>query len=328
MVALSLFTVYDQYRGLIPSSIGGDVSKSVEYGQLYNLEQVVHGRAGDPWQYRIASAWIALRARDVARVAGFHKHQGVVGFLGWRVLQNIAIFGLAWLLYRRLGLGPPAAALGLVLVAYAMTQALYHAGLAWDTYGDVALYLGAALLILARRYAWIVPLSVVAALNRDTGGLIPVMLIATAVPLGLRTAEGRRAALLGLAALAAFGVTIAAVRIAMGPSKLIVPEGHHQGWELFKFNVTRGVTWDNVFKMVTVIPLLALIQWRSWPPALRVLAVTVVPVWLVVHFFGAVVAETRLLLVPYVLVAVPGALAGLRAADAERRVPSAVSGAP
>jgi hypothetical protein len=224
------------------------------------------------------------------------------------VLQNVAIFGLAWLFYRRLGLGPPAAALGLVLIAYAMTQALYNVGLAFDTYSDVVVYLAAAVLILDRRYAWIVPLTVVGALNRETCALVPVMLLATGVRLGVRSEEGRRAALVGLAALAAFGVTIAAVRIAVGPGKLILPYGHHPGWDLFEFNVTRGLTWDFVFRTVTVVPLVALWHYRRWPAALRSFALAVVPVWVAVHLFAAVIAETRLLLVPYALVLVPGAL--------------------
>ena len=51
-------------------------------------------------------------------------------------------------------------------------------------------------------------------------------------------------------------------------------------------------------------------------------ALAVVPVWFAVHLFAAVIAETRLLLVPYVVVFVPGALMGFKAAQ------EAVSGHP
>jgi hypothetical protein len=40
-------------------------------------------------------------------------------------------------------------------------------------------------------------------------------------------------------------------------------------------------------------------------------AIAVVPLWIALHFFLAVVAETRLMLVPHVLVFVPGALAAV-----------------
>lgn len=317
VLALSVATVYDQFRGLIALSPGGNPYQVVEGALARQAEEVVSGRAGDPWKYRLASTWLALRARDAARAAGFDQ-PAVVGFLGVRLLQNIGIFGLAWLLFRRFGASRYASALGLALVAWAMTQALFHSGLSWDTYGDLLVYLAAALLIVDRRYAWVLPLTILGAVNRETSGLVPVMLLASAVPLGLRTPEGRRVALLGAAALALFAATVLIVRRAMGPGELIIPFGRHHGRELFEYNVTRGQTWDNLFRTMTIVPLLALTQWRRWPTALRVFAVAVVPAWVAIHFFAAVVDETRLMLVPYVLVFVPGALMGLGSAE---RVP-------
>ena len=126
----------------------------------------------------------------------------------------------------------------------------------------------------------------------------------------------------GLTSLVAFGITVAAVRLIVGPGHLILPFGHHYGWDLFRYNVTRAVTWDNVFRTLTVVPFIALWQLRRWPVALQTFALAVVPVWFAVHLFAAVIAETRLLLVPYVLVFVPGALMGFRAAQ------EAVSGHP
>lgn len=311
VVALSLATVYDQFRGLSAISADGNPYHFVQRAQAARAAQIVRGEGGDPWQYRVGSEWLAKESMDAARAVGF-SDPAIVGFLGFRVLQNVVIFGLAWLLYRRLGLPRAAAVLGLVLVAYAMTQSLYRAGLAFDTYSDLVVYLAAAVLILDRRYAWIVPLTVVGAISRETCGLVPVMLVATGLRLGVRTDEGRRAALLGAVALAAFAITVAVVRIVVGHGDLIVPYGQHQGWELFRFNVTRGVTWDNVFRTLTIVPLVALWQLRGWPPALRSFALAVVPVWVVVHLFAAVIAETRLLLVPCVLVFVPGALMAFR----------------
>jgi hypothetical protein len=310
VLALSVATVYDQFRGLIPVSPGANPHTFVEQNQVARNRGVLRGEGGDPWKYRVASEWLASQARRIARAAGFHE-PAVAGFLAFRVLQNAAIFGLAWLLYRRLGLSRYASVLGLGLIAWAMTQALLHSGLAFDTYGDVVVYLAAALLILSRRYAWVVPLAAIGALNRDTSGLVPIVLIAWAVPMGLRTPEGRRVVRLGLAALAAFAATTVALRVAAGPGDLILPYGRHPGWQLFEYNFGRGQTWDQLFRTLTVLPLLALWSFRRWPLSLRVLGVALVPAWLTIHAFGAVLQETRLLLVPYVLILVPGALIGL-----------------
>jgi hypothetical protein len=307
VLLLSLATVYDQYRGLSAISDDQNPRHFVQFAQPARVDRILRGEGGDPWQYRVASEWLAKESERAAKLLGF-RDTATVGLLTFRVLQNIAIFALAWLLYRRFGLSRAAAAIGLALVAYAMTQSLYNVGLAFDTYGDLIVYLAAGVLIIDRRYAWIVPLTIVGAINRETCALVPVMLLATALRLGVRTDEGRRAALLGLASLMAFGVTLATVRLVVGPGDLIIPYGHHHGWDLFKFNVTRGITWDNVFRTLTIVPLVALWQYPRWPPALRTFALAVVPVWVVVHLFAAVIAETRLLLVPYVLVFVPGAL--------------------
>jgi hypothetical protein len=316
VLLLAVATVYSQFRGLAGISDDGNARHFVQFAQPARVDRILRGEGGDPWQFRVASEWLAKESERAAKAVGFGD-PATFGLLGFRVLQNVVIFALAWLLYRRFGLTRAAAALGLALLAYAMTRSGYHAGLTFDTYGDLAVYLAAGVLILDRRYAWIVPLTIVGAINRETCGLVPLMLAATGLRLGRRTPEGRRALLLGLAALAAFAVTVAAVRVVVGPGHLIIPYGKHHGFELFGYNVGRGVTWQNIFETVTIVPMIALYRVREWPPALRTFALAVVPIWLVVHLFGAVLAETRLLLVPYALVAIPGALIGLNLARKE-----------
>jgi hypothetical protein len=202
--------------------------------------------------------------------------------------------------------------LGLGLLAWSMSESLLHVQMSFNTYTDIALYLAAALLILDRRYAWIVPLSIAAALNRETGGLIPVMLIAVGIAYGLRTEDGRRAVRIGAIALAAFAVTYGAIRLAVGPSYYILGNGHHPGFDMLKYNLGRGITYDFVFQTVNIVPLLAALSWRRWPVELKAFAIAVVPAWLAIHLFTAVLAETRLLLVPYALALLPGALLALR----------------
>ena len=63
-----------------------------------------------------------------------------------------------------------------------------------------------------------------------------------------------------------------------------------------------------LFGTLGIIPLLDILSVRLWPVGLRAFFWAIVPVWLVVHSFVGVLAETRLLLVPFVLVLLPGAL--------------------
>lgn len=316
VLLLAVGTVYVQFRDLAQVSDDGNARHFVQFAEPARVDRILRGEGGDPWQYRVASVWLAKESERAAKALGF-SDPATVGLLGFRVLQNLAIFALAWILYRRLGLGRRAAAVGLALLAAALSQAGFNAGMSFDTYTDLVVYLAAAILILDRRYAWIVPLTILGAVNRETCGLVPLMLMAVGLSLGRRTPEGRRALLLGLASLVAFAATVAIVRAVVGPGDLIIPYGKHHGFELFWFNVGRGVTWEHVFETVTVVPLIALWQLPRWPAALKAFGLAIVPVWLVVHAFGAVLVETRLLLVPYALIAIPGALAGLDSARKE-----------
>jgi hypothetical protein len=310
IVLLALATVYVQYRGLLEDSAGRDPKQFIEVDLRERHDAVLDGTVGDPWRYRLLSDWGAEGALRTADALGFSQ-PAVVGFLGFRVLQNLAIFALMWLFLRRLGFGWYERLFGLGLLAWGFTQALFHQAMSFNTYGDIAFYLAAALLILHRRWWWVVPLAVVAAINRETSGLIPVMLMAMAWPLGWRSEEGRRALRIGAVALVAFGATYGIVRLAVGPSFFIVPNGQDPGAELFEYNVARGMTWDFVFQTLNILPLLALLAWRRWSPELKAFGMAIAPAWIAIHVFTSVLAESRLLLVPLALVFIPGALAGL-----------------
>jgi hypothetical protein len=310
IVVLALATVYVQYRGLLVDSGGRDIQQFIEEDLRERHDAILDGTQGDPWRYRLLSEWGAEASLETADAIGFGK-PAVVGFLGFRVLQNLAIFGLMWLFLRRLGIGWFESLLGLGLLAWGFTQALHHQAMSFNTYGDVAFYLAGALLILHRRWWWVVPLTVLAALNRETSGLIPVMLMAMAWPLGRHSEEGRRALRIGAIALVAFGATYGIVRLAVGSAFFIEPNGQSPGLELLDYNLTRGMTWDFVFQTLNVLPLLALIAWRSWPDELKAFGAAVVPAWVGIHLFTSVLAESRLLLVPLALVFIPGVLAGL-----------------
>jgi hypothetical protein len=129
---------------------------------------------------------------------------------------------------------------------------------------------------------------------------------------GLKTGAGRRAVKIGGAGLVAFAATYGLVRLAVGPSYYILGNGHHPGFDMLEYNLGRGITYDFIFQTVNIVPLLALLSWRRWPVELKAFAIALVPAWLVIHLFTSVISETRLLLVPFAVALVPGALLALR----------------
>jgi hypothetical protein len=313
IVSLSAGTAFVEYRHL--AQLESPRVSSVVYLQVFERarhDDTLNGKGMSPGVYRILPEWGAEASVVAAKAAGLH-HPYAVGFEAFRVLQNLVIFTMLWVLLRRFRFGRLTAAFGLALFAGAMAVALHNSGLAFNACGDVAFYLIAAVLILDGRYAWIVPLSVVGALNRETSGLIPVMLVAIAVMRGIRTDEGRRALRFGLAALAAYAITYASVRLVVGSAPLFKPFGVGPGWGYVKFNLRNGFTWEYLFRTFNVIPFVALAGLSRWPRQLKAFALAIVPVWLVVHLVAAALAETRLLLVPYAVVVIPGALFALAA---------------
>ena len=322
VLLLSAGTLYVQYRELGSLYPGIDSAALVEGGQLGRHDQTLSGVIGDPWRFRLLSEWIVEGVLEAVEGLGVTR-PALVGFLGFRFAQNIAIFALAWLLYRRLGASRYVAALGLALVAWAMTHALYHSALSYDTYMEVVLFLVAAHLALSRRFEWLVPLTAIAVLNRESSALIAAIPFAM-VALGCeRGAGARRALACGTAALIGAAVAFASVRLAVGPADLIEADGRGPGLELIEYNLGRAVTWGNLFETFTVLPFLAIAAFSRWPRDLKALGLAVVPAWVAAHLVLAVAAETRLLLVPYVLVVVPGALAALRERDAPEEVRTA-----
>lgn len=311
VLGLTAVTVWAQYRGLAHVLPDTD---SVGYLQFYELgahTSALHGTGLEPGVYRILSEWGTELFLKAAHGLGFY-HWPVVGFVAFRVLQNLVIFGAFWVLLRRFGFDRRLAAAGMGLLAWAMTQALHNSGLAFNTYTDLAIYIVAAILILDGRYRWIVPLIVVGALNRETSGLIPLMLLAVAVMHGLRTDSGRRALRYGIAALAVYAATTVALRLIVGPAPLFKPFGLSPGGAYAEYNLRSGLTWEFLARTLTIVPFLALAGVRRWPRELKAFGLAIVPAWLVIHLFASILAESRLLLVPYAVVLVPGALFALR----------------
>ncbi len=69
-------------------------------GQLQEHDNVLTGQAPNPWQYRVLSEIVAEGFIDLFRLLRIQDPVGF-GFISFRLLQNIAIFLLAFALYRQ-----------------------------------------------------------------------------------------------------------------------------------------------------------------------------------------------------------------------------------
>jgi len=278
--------------------------------QIERHQFILAGHAGNPWQYRVLSDYIAEGMIRVFKKAGV-QDAAVVSFILLRVLLDTAIFLISFLYYKKLGLSTVHALIGMSILAWGMSYAHYDSDLQFSTYFDVIFYLLAGVCILYEKPLWIIPISFFAALNRETSGLISVMFLFSFVNKDT-ISNGIEKQLRNIAIFCvAFTLYMAVfffLRLYYGEQRLIVPHGHHPGFDLLQYNLTRLVTWDKLFATLGIIPILAAIGYKKWTPQLKIFFWVIVPVWFTIHIFGAVIAETRLFLVPQALIFVPGAL--------------------
>ena len=305
LLILSALTVAEQYRGLFDT---GSM-------QIERHVALLENESLDPWQYRMFSVYAVEGYLYVARALGWSRDP-MTAMLVFRGLQNLALFLVAWLFYRRLGIRPLLTLLGLVILAFGMGQAIFESDLSFNLYFDLIFYLLSALLIARRRDGWLIPLSILAAANRETSLLIPFLLLAARVQLRPLKLESRTAAVAGAALLGQVAVYLG-LRAALGPKSPFFPHDIQWGWDLLIYNVARWQTWEMLAATFSVVPLLALALFRRWPDILRRYFWVMVPVWLVLHTLLGVLAETRILLVPYALILLPGALFATQASFGE-----------
>lgn len=300
---LSLFVVYDQ----VFNRIGLDYLWD-EQLRLFH-RGVIEGTAIDPWQFRILSPYLLEGLKHVLSGIGIDISY-VRLFIGFRFLQTFAIFLLAARFWERLGIEKRVVYVLLAILAWGMTYGTWGSGLAIDTYFDILFYLLAGLAILAEGYAWIVPLSLVGALNRETGIFIPLLPIAAAVNFRPGFKVKKDALLPSLVGSGLFLLLLFAVRLHYG-SRPVYGQ-HPPGLELLLYNLRQVSSYFSLFATYSILPIIALLTWKRWPDLLKRFFILMVPLWLLIHFAGGIVAEARLFLVPYVLIILPAVGATLQ----------------
>lgn len=302
-LALALFTVHYQIRFMELAWF--------ERVQWDRTCQVMAGESGTPWQYRVFTDGIVYGTVRLFQALQLPRPIGVA-FVLIRLIQNTLAFSLAVSFYRRLGLSLMEGLFGISLLAWGMCHALYDGDLTFNTYTDISIFLTAGLFILSGRYRWLIPLMVVAPLNRETSGCIPFMLLFSQLRWRRGPRIPRETLVTGAVCFLQWAVIIAGLRAVFGVKPYIVPTaGERPILPLLLYNLTWPRTWIFLFSTLGLVPLLALASWRGWSPALRHFFWAVVPIWFPVHFCLAHAPETRLFLVPQTLIFIPGALFGI-----------------
>ncbi|MFH1469684.1 MAG: hypothetical protein ABIO70_35185 [Pseudomonadota bacterium] len=267
-------------------------------------EQILTRSGEAPWVYRVAVPWAAEGLAPVFEAAGYpHRRALEHGYLGLRLVFTWSLF---LLFYRWLGrwLPPPWPLVGTLLLAalHGPSYAFY-----WfqpDSALDLALWAGALVLAMSGRWAWVLPLMVLGGLNRETIAFVPFLYAA------LRWDDEPRGRLAWQVAamLLAGGLAVLVVRTWVGPA----------GWAhgttplgMLQTNLTHGDWLGYALLFWGLLWAAPVLAWRESPPALRRIALVLLPYLLLQLLFGRI-REVRLLL-PLAVALVPMGLIWLKA---------------
>ena len=261
----------------------------------------------NPWQYRILSA---LVAEAFARTVQFvmPSIDTVKSFLLLRLMQNVLIFFLAGIYFRKLGILNPWLRLsGILILGFCMAHSIFQSDLSINTYFDIIFYLIAAILILEKKYVWIIPVTFVAALNRETSALIPAMLVIPAIDWKNRKID-KKILMIGIASGVAFVIAFVGVRVYFGYRAAVGVKEMTSVLEYIIFNLTFKRMYLQMIGTLAFLPIITILFLGKLSSELRVWFWVMVPIWFIIHFFYSATVESRLFLVPQTLIFVPAFL--------------------
>jgi hypothetical protein len=296
---LGLFTTYQYVR-----------ARGLDYldqgYQIKRHQSVLEGHAGIPWQHRVLAPYMINPIIKCLERLHIPRHIAV-SFIVFRVFLDTVILLLFYIYNRKLGLSFVYALVGMALLAWGMSHSHYDSDLQFSTFLDIIFFLLAGLCILEKKFVWIIPITILGAFNRETSGLIPFLLISAVMFGQPRESSGKVIPVFAMAFLAYIAVFFG-LRIFYSHQEELLPYGHSRGLDMLQYNLFRFITWLQLVATLSIIPIVALIGYRKWPYQLQVFFWVIVPIWLVVHALGAVMAESRLFLVPQAMVFIPAAL--------------------
>jgi hypothetical protein len=264
---------------------------------------ILTGVGGDPWQYRPLSDYLIQPIFNA--LLNLHVSNAYLdGFVLFRGAQEVGAFALALVYFRKLGLGLLSSTAGMGLVATAMLIGQLQTNWRLDSYTELILYLLAGVLVLSSRFAFLIPLIVFAALNRESSLLIAFVPLARLQLRTLRSRDNVAPFLTTVICLGLFVLVRVLLRIALpaqDASTRVVTDQLVGNLDL------RG-PFVYVALALGAIPLVTALGLSMTTPFLRYLFWLIVPIWFASHWWASLDTRPISFLVPFTLVLAPVSL--------------------
>ncbi len=239
-------------------------------------------------------------------------------FILFRFSEHFFIFFLVWRLWQHFIKSKWLIFFGINFLALAFGNAVTAADLSFNTYMDIILYLLAANIIVYKKNPyWLLLLTPLSAFNRETGLLMPALYFVSQtdftgfsfrkINIGQIVFPKKQTWLLTIACYVIFISIFIGLKIYFGYRPQQVWKAP-AGLPMLKLNLFSAVGVKAYLELIgtfAVIPLIVFYKFRSFPYLLRKWFLFLVPLWFVIHFVSVVAYQTRLFMVPMVLVLLP-----------------------
>jgi hypothetical protein len=235
-------------------------------------------------------------------------------FLGFRFLEDVIILLLAYSYLRVFVSSVNVRWLALTFISLAMGNSVVDSDLTFNTYMDIIVYLSAGLVIMKNlNYWWIAGITIAGAFNRETSVFIPAIFFFSKTDWSSWPSFrkmfflDRRAFVVTACATVLFFAIFFGIRYHYGLRPLEtwrVPPG----LPMLKLNFLSASaikTYMEFFGVFAIFPIWAIFVLKTADHRLRIIFYTLVPAWFALHLYSAIGFQTRLFLVPTVLVIIP-----------------------
>lgn len=239
-------------------------------------------------------------------------------FIFFRFVEHVFVFYLAWILWSYFVKSKWLIFFGINFLALALGNSVAAADLAFNTYLDNIFYLLTAIIILYRKNRnWLFLIVPLAAFNRETGLLIPALYFISQTNFSRFSFRKWNVKDIGwpqwntwifVALLYLIYISIfVCLRIYYGyvpPQIWKVPAG----LPMLKLNLFSAVgvkAYMELLGTFAVIPLIILYKFKAFPLLLKKWFIFLVPIWFAVHYVSVVAYQTRLFLVPIIIIFLP-----------------------
>ncbi len=302
-----------QYRVLCPMIIEGMVwvyDHTVD--KIYPIEEKIHFKV----ESTTGTTEVTDQLSEIAKSKDAIKY--MIIFVLFRFLEHMFIFLLTYILWAYFIKSNWLIFFGLCFLTLAMGNSVAVADLTFNTYIDNILYLLAACIIVYKKNPWwLIPITIFGALNRETSIMIPFLYFVSCTDFrqvnwkqfrfsSIRLPRFSIWALTAIQYILFFGIFIW-IRMYYGyrPQQVWkVPAG----LPMLKLNLLSTIGLKSYFEMIgtfAVIPFIILYKFKRFPYLLKLWFIAIVPIWFFVHLLTVVTYQTRLFLVPVILIFLP-----------------------